>query len=96
MPYPVGHTDKEWREMLTTDQFRVLRREGTEPSFANQYWDNHEPGVYHCAGCGQSLFDSNDKFDSGTGWPSFTAPIDPAAHRGQVLQLRRAPWPRLR
>jgi peptide-methionine (R)-S-oxide reductase len=77
--YPVNHTDSEWREMLSEDQFRVLRRQGTEPSFANQYWDNHVPGTYHCAGCGQPLFSSDAKFDSGSGWPSFTAPIDPSA-----------------
>jgi peptide-methionine (R)-S-oxide reductase len=79
MVYPVSHTDAEWRALLTPDQFRVLRRQGTEPSFANQYWDNHAPGVYQCAGCGNLLFDSEDKFDSGTGWPSFTRPIDPNA-----------------
>ena len=79
MAYQVSHTDDEWRKLLSPDQFRVLRRQGTEPSFANQFWDNHAAGVYHCAGCGQALFDSNDKFDSGTGWPSFTRPIDPKA-----------------
>jgi peptide-methionine (R)-S-oxide reductase len=79
MPYTVTHTDTEWRELLTPDQFRVLRRQGTEPSFANQYWDNHAPGMYQCAGCGRDLFSSDDKFDSGTGWPSFTRPIDPYA-----------------
>jgi peptide-methionine (R)-S-oxide reductase len=79
MAYQVSHTDAEWRELLSPDQFRVLRRQGTEPSFANQFWDNHAAGVYHCAGCGQALFDSDDKFDSGTGWPSFTRPIDPKA-----------------
>lgn len=92
MPYPVSHTDAEWREMLSPDQFRVLRRAGTEPSFANQYWDNHEPGVYHCAGCGQALFDSDDKFDSGTGWPSFTAPVAPEAvetHRDTQFGMTR-------
>jgi peptide-methionine (R)-S-oxide reductase len=79
MAYRVSHTDAEWRELLSPDQFRVLRREGTEPSFANQFWDNHAPGTYHCAGCGSKLFDSDDKFDSGTGWPSFTRPLDPGA-----------------
>jgi peptide-methionine (R)-S-oxide reductase len=79
MTYPVNHTDAEWRDILTPDQFRVLRRQGTEPSFANEYWDNHAVGVYHCAGCGQSVFDSDDKFDSGTGWPSFRRSIEPRA-----------------
>ena len=79
MAYQVSHTDAEWRELLTPDQFRVLRRQGTEPSFGNEFWDNHAAGVYHCAGCGQPLFDSDDKFDSGTGWPSFTRSIEPRA-----------------
>lgn len=79
MAYEVTHTDAEWREMLTPEQFRVLRRAGTEPAFANEYWDNHMAGIYDCAGCGRELFDSDDKFDSGTGWPSFTRPIDEGA-----------------
>lgn len=79
MTYEVSHTDAEWRDMLTPDQFRVLRRAGTEPSFANEFWDNHASGVYHCAGCGRPLFDSDDKFDSGTGWPSFSRSIEPRA-----------------
>jgi len=79
MPYAVTHTDAEWREMLTPDQFRVLRRQGTEPSFANQFWDNHAPGTYKCAGCGTTIFSSDDKFDSGSGWPSFTRPIEQGA-----------------
>jgi peptide-methionine (R)-S-oxide reductase len=76
MSYQVIHTDPEWRELLTADQFRVLRRKGTEPSFDNEFWDNHADGIYSCAGCGQKLFDSEYKYDSGTGWPSFTRPID--------------------
>ena len=79
MAYEVTHTDAEWRELLTPDRFRVLRRAGTEPAFANEYWDNHDSGIYRCAGCDRDLFDSADKFDSGTGWPSFTRPIDPDA-----------------
>jgi len=79
MPYEVIHTDDEWRRRLTPDQFRVLRRKGTEPSFDNAFWDNHVDGTYRCAGCGRLLFDSKDKFDSGTGWPSFTRPIEPKA-----------------
>lgn len=79
MAYEVTHTDEEWRALLTPDQFRVLRRAGTEPSFHNDYWDDHTAGLYRCRACGRSLFDSADKFDSGTGWPSFTRPIEPAA-----------------
>jgi peptide-methionine (R)-S-oxide reductase len=79
MPHEVVHTDEEWREILTPDEFRVLRRAGTEPAFNNEYWDNHEPGVYRCRACDKLLFDSDDKFDSGTGWPSFTKPVEPDA-----------------
>jgi peptide-methionine (R)-S-oxide reductase len=79
MAFKILHTDEEWREILTSDEFRVLRRAGTEPSFDNEYWDNHEPGLYRCRACGNPLFDAADKFDSGTGWPSFTRPIEPGA-----------------
>lgn len=75
MPYEVEHSDEEWRKLLTADRFRILRRAGTEPPFANKYWDNHDDGAYRCGGCAAPLFDSGDKFDSGTGWPSFTRPI---------------------
>jgi peptide-methionine (R)-S-oxide reductase len=84
MAYEVEHTDEEWREILTPDEFRVLRRAGTEPSFHNEYWDNHEPGAYFCRACSKLLFDSDDKFDSGTGWPSFTRPVEPDAVETQT------------
>lgn len=70
-------SDKEWRERLTPEQFKVLRNSGTEPAFCGAFYDNHEDGIYVCAGCGLPLFRSDAKFDSGTGWPSFLKPIFP-------------------
>ena len=72
----VQHTDAEWRALLTAEQFRVTRQQGTEPPFHNEYWDHHEDGVYFSVGSDTPLFDSRDKFESGTGWPSFTRPIE--------------------
>jgi len=69
-------TEAEWRERLTPEQYRVLRDHGTERAFSGEHWDTKEPGVYRCAGCGQPLFGSDTKFDSGTGWPSFWQPVD--------------------
>lgn len=62
---------EEWRRILTPEQYRVMRERGTEPAFTGIYWNEHRPGIYACAGCGQELFDSETKFESGTGWPSF-------------------------
>jgi len=68
-------TNAEWQKILPPDQYRVLREAGTEIAFTGKYWNNHAQGVYRCAGCGLELFSSDTKFESGTGWPSFTAPI---------------------
>jgi len=71
----VVKSDDEWRKVLTPIQYKVLREGGTERAFTGEYWDSHEKGIYVCAACGLELFGSDTKFESGTGWPSFWAPI---------------------
>lgn len=72
-------TDAEWRSLLTPEQYRVARQQGTERAFTGPYWDEHRAGLYRCVCCGGPLFRSDTKFDSGTGWPSFNAPVDRTA-----------------
>jgi peptide-methionine (R)-S-oxide reductase len=71
----IEKTEAEWRQLLTPEQYHVLREKGTERAFTGAYWNHHEKGVYVCAACGQELFSSSQKFDSGTGWPSYWRPI---------------------
>ncbi len=87
----VEKTDDEWRRQLTPEQYRILRKAGTERAFTGKYHDSKEPGTYVCAGCGQPLFESDHKFDSGTGWPSFYKPasegmVDTATDRSFFMR----------
>ena len=75
----VQKTEEEWRQLLTPEQFHVLREKGTERAFTGALYDNHEDGIYHCGACDAPLFKSDTKFDSGSGWPSFFEPVSPDA-----------------
>jgi peptide-methionine (R)-S-oxide reductase len=88
----ITRTDAEWREQLTPDQYRITREHGTERAFTGPYWDEKSPGTYHCICCDAPLFQSDTKFDSGTGWPSYFAPIDETAvslHEDRSWFMRR-------
>ncbi len=76
MDKKIEKTDEEWKKELTPEQYRVLREKGTEQAFTGQYYKNHETGMYYCTACGNELFSSDQKYDSGSGWPSFWAPIN--------------------
>jgi len=80
----VVKSDGEWRKELTAEQYHVAREAGTERAFTGKYWNNHETGMYHCVCCNAPLFSSKTKFDSGTGWPSFFAPVE----NGGVIEHR--------
>lgn len=78
MTHPIRKTDDEYQAMLTPEQYKVTRKKGTERAFSGKWWDHHAEGTYTCICCGAPLFDAATKFDSGTGWPSFWAPVDQA------------------
>ncbi len=80
----IKKTDEEWRKELSPELYQVARQKGTEPAFTGKYWDNHDEGTYRCACCGAELFDSATKFDSGTGWPSFSAAVAPNSVRTET------------
>ncbi len=79
MTHKIRKTEQEWASCLTPEQFRVAREHGTEGAFTGKFWDHHEQGTYVCIGCGAELFGSETKFESGTGWPSYFAPVAPSA-----------------
>jgi peptide-methionine (R)-S-oxide reductase len=86
----VEKTPEEWKKQLNAQQYAVLFEQGTERAFTGDTWDNHEPGVYHCAACDTLLFDATTKFDSGTGWPSFYQPVDGVNSKVVDIDVDRA------
>jgi peptide-methionine (R)-S-oxide reductase len=80
----IDRSNDEWRALLTPQQYQVCRERGTERAFTGEYFDCKDTGMYHCVACGSELFSSQDKYDSGTGWPSFTAPVDEDAIRNET------------
>jgi len=92
MTTKVNKSEDQWREQLSPEQYYVTRRAGTEPPFTGKYWNSKEPGTYKCVCCGQPLFNSETKFNSGTGWPSFYQPVDEnavATHTDQSHGMTR-------
>src|SRR5580704_5151179 len=79
MTRKVERTEGEWQKLLSPEAYAITRRKGTERAFTGKYWDHHDPGTYRCIACGEPLFRSDDKFDSGCGWPSFVRPAEPSA-----------------
>ena len=92
---PMPESEEGWRKQLTPEQYRVLREKGTEPPFTGEFLHAEADGTFTCAACGNKLFSSDAKFDSGTGWPSFDEAL-PGAHRDHLCALRLAPRPRIR
>ena len=92
MTEKAGGTEQAWKAKLTPEQYHVTREKGTERAFTGRYWNEHTPGTYRCVCCGAELFRSDDKYDSGSGWPSFTRPAGEAAvaeHEDRSLFMRR-------
>ena len=92
MTEKVLKNEQEWKQKLTPEQYHVTREAGTERAFTGKYWKTKDPGIYHCVCCGEPLFDSSTKFDSGTGWPSFYQPLDSsnvAEHRDSAYGMVR-------
>jgi peptide-methionine (R)-S-oxide reductase len=88
----VAKTEEQWKSELSPEQYKVLRKKGTERAFTGKYWDNHDDGTYRCAACGAVLFEAGTKFESGTGWPSFTSPAATDAvelHEDRAFGMRR-------
>lgn len=93
MKNPTEKSDAEWQTELTPEEYRVARQHGTERAFTGQYWDSKDKGIYRCTCCGAELFDSETKYDSGSGWPSFWKPLKPeniGENEDQTLGMRRA------
>jgi peptide-methionine (R)-S-oxide reductase len=92
MKPPIDRTEDEWRALLTPEQYRVTRQKGTERAFTGEYHDCHDSGIYHCVCCGAELFDSDTKYNSGSGWPSFFKPLKPGnlgEESDSMLGMRR-------